>query len=80
MTTAGVNFTNIFCAYFCARFSYEHNDRGGYFEYGNFENGNFNTMGILKNLRLVSSIKCDGNLKFNFEKVKFENVLRNQIK
>ncbi len=49
----------------------------GYFEYGNFENCNFDTTVISKNLWLVISKKSDCNFEFYFEKVNFENVLRN---
>ncbi len=49
----------------------------GYFEYGDFENCNFDTTKISTYLWLVISKKSDCNFEFNFEKVNFENVLRN---
>jgi hypothetical protein len=45
-----------------------HTVYGSYFEYGNFKNGNFDSTGISKNCRLVSSNKSGGYFEFIFEK------------
>jgi len=51
----------------------------GYFEYGNFKNGKFNSKLILKILRLVSLKIIDGNFRFNFENGNLENMVRNYV-
>ena len=51
----------------------------GYFEYGSFKNCNFDSDLKSKILRLVILKISDGNFEFNFEKVKFENVVRNNV-
>jgi len=48
-----------------------------YFEYGNFENGNFDTNLISKISRCLISKPCDGNFEFTFENGNFENIVRN---
>jgi len=53
----------------------EKNDRGGYFEYGNFENSKFDTTGILKNLRLVSSKKATVILNLSLKKLSSKKSL-----
>jgi len=50
---------------------------GGYTEYGNFENCSFNSDLKWEILRLVIWKISDRNFEFNFEKVKFKNVVRN---
>jgi len=52
---------------------------GGYFEYGNFENRNFDSDLKSKILWLVISKISDSKFEFNFEKFNFENVVRNYV-
>ena len=51
----------------------------GFFEYGNFKTGKFDSKLISKILRLASLKISNGNFKFYFKSVNFKNIVRNYV-